>query len=201
MKLNAVQANPDLRKTITDYIRKQRDDNAKFFFEAHKKAKEKAKKNNAAKKTGMVRISNTDTVERCVRIKSRLAAKLMEIYASDLDDKMKSALARNVLLEMSKVEQKISDIRRRERAAQEEKENRKDESEHVKRRRRHDLEKRSVVIRRDYLYSAEKGGFDPNDLMFGSAQADFPAASFDISGVTGEVSVSQEAATAVDASV
>jgi hypothetical protein len=148
-------------------------------------------KKNGTKKLGSVSLSNMDTVNRCSAIKARLNAKLGEIYKSDLPQAQKMTLARDVMFQMDKVEQKISEIRRREVAVREEKSAKKNEPSHLKRRRKRDMEKKTTSIKRGYLYSAEEGGYDPNNMLNGGSVNGFheitPGVTVDISGgaVTG----------------
>jgi hypothetical protein len=183
-----VQSDPEVKKKIDDYIKKTKEDTAKAYANALKKMSEKTKaeKKKSSKKLGSISISNTDTVSRCLKVKARLAAKLGEIYSSDLDPKLKNALARDVMIQIEKVEVKISEIQRRERAVAEEKRSRKNESAFKKRQRQMDMAKKTAQIRRDYLYSAEEGGMDPASYMPGSGASD-AAVSFDIAGMTGTV--------------
>ena len=181
MVINAAQANPELFKNIRDMIKKARVANDKLLINAHNKAKEKDKKP-STKKSGSVIISNTDTVTSCARIRSRLLAKLQEIFDSDLDEKAKMSLARDIMMQIDKVEQKISEIRRREKAVAEERRARKTESEHEKRKRRHDMAKRTATIKREYLYHASEGGLDPSSYLPAvGASSVSPAVSFNFS--------------------
>ena len=185
--MNAIQWTPEIGKKFTDYLKNLKQKNNESMMKAFGDLREKNKKNNASstvKKLGNITVSNTDSVERCMQIKARLNAKLSEIFASDLDDKLKMALSRDILFQLNNVEKKIHDIRRRKKAEHEEKTAKKDESEAVKRRRRYDMQKRSITIRRDYLFSAEKGGLDPNNFIV-SISSDNVAVSFDIGGVSG----------------
>jgi hypothetical protein len=194
-----MQKDPELKKNMDDYLRRVKEDSSKALVEAFKRVREKnkAEKKKSPKKMGSVSLSNTDTVSMCMKLKARLNAKLSEIFSSDLDPKMKNALARDVMVQMDKVEQKISEIRRREKAVAEEKRARKNEQEHVKRQRQRDMAKKTTYIRRDYLYSAEEGGMDPASYMPGAAGSE-AAVSYDISGMTGTVT---DAAAAIMADV
>lgn len=200
-----LRQNPALREAVRGFLAKSKEESDKALGEAFRRVRDKAKteRKKSAKKTGSVSLSNTDSVSRCTRIKAQLSAKLAEIYASDLDNKVKDALTRDIMLQLNKVEQKAIEIIRRERALQEEKNAKRSEPDQVKRRRQHDLAKRSTAIRRDYLYSAEKGGFDPNDpLLTGhfagaglnTATAFEPAVAFDIGGTTGEAAAVADSA-------
>jgi hypothetical protein len=179
----------DFHKTFFNFLSNKKDETQKMLFEAHKKAQEAAKKRrrSGSKKIGSVGLSNADSVGRAVRIRARLYAKLDEIFASDLDLKVKMSLAKDVMVQINRVEQKITDIQRRERAIKEEAlAKSKDEPEHVKRRRRYDMQKRGIAIRRDYLYHANDGGFDPMSFCVNAMKA-AAAVAFDIAGVGGEM--------------
>jgi hypothetical protein len=188
MKLNPVQADPSLRKRIIGYIQQTRDDNARFFASEMVKSFRRAQKESkrSIKKTGFVGLSNTDSIEKCGRLKARLNAKLAEIYASNLDNNQKMQLARTVMMEIMKVDQKAGEIRRRERAQKEEADKNKTDTAAARRRRKMDLEKRTIGIRNDFLHSAKDGGFDPNDATTGAPAA--PAVSFSVDGASGTVS-------------
>jgi hypothetical protein len=187
MTIHSFKHHPDIKKSIDEFLDKTKAKNDKLMFEAHNKAQEAARKRrrkSASKKIGAVSLSNADTVNRAMRVRSRLYAKMDEIFASDLEPKMKMSLAKDVMIKINKVEDKIASIRRRERAILEEQSRKKNESEATKRRRQHDMKKRSISIRKDYLFSAENGGFDPNDfnLKMPSGGA---CVSFQISGMEG----------------
>jgi hypothetical protein len=184
-----------LMKDILGMLERVKQENRNNLFEAHKKAQEAAavKRRRSGKRIGSVGLSNTDSVSRAVRIKSRLYAKLDEIFASDLEPAAKLTLAKDVIMKINKVEQKIIAIKRREKALQEEKIAKRDESEQAKRRRRRDMIKKSISIDKGYLFSAQDGGMDP--MAFGMPAFGDPSVSFEISGVSGAAAaVSTEAA-------
>jgi hypothetical protein len=186
---------------ITDYLNKVKEDSNKFMVEAFKKAQEKSKENRkkSQKKTGTVSLSNADSVSGAMRIRSRLYAKLDEIFASDINQKAKMTMAKDVLLQITKVEQKIVEIKRREKAIQEERMNKKNDTELDKRKRKYDMQKRSIGIRKDYLYSAAEGGFDPTNNFMTNFSSGEAAVSFDISGMSGEmVAMAAEASVEVN---
>ena len=199
MNIDQAQPNPDYGEKIREFLVKMKESNERAMIEAFKRAEQKAKENRkqSRRKVGVVSLSNTDTIQRCVQIRARLYAKIGEIAGSDLDIKQKMALTRDVMTQIDKVEIKISEIRRRERAVKEEKTAKKTEAEHVKRKRWYDTQKRTAHIRKDYLFPAEKGGFDP--YGFSPDIPITPAVSFDISGLAaGELSdVSAETAEAM----
>ena len=172
--------------------------------EAHNRANEQHMQSRRRRRppvTGSVRLSNTDSIGRANRIRQRLRSKMGEIMSSSLEDDVKKALARTVQLQLDRVEGKIRQIRRRERAQVEEKRDRRAEAqreqdrraerlrEERRRRRQNDLRQRSVRIRRDFLYSASQGGFNPydNNITMTSPPAAGPAVSFDIAGQAGVV--------------
>ena len=189
------------KQFINDYLERMRNETNNLFIETQMKAREKARARNKSitKKGGTVSVSNTDSVQSCERIKTKLNAKLSEIFISDLEDGIKMALARSILMEIAKVDQKIAEIRRRERAVREERVARKDEKEHEKAKRRHDMKKRTVTVRKDLLYHASEGGLDPDSMLCGmpDGAAFSPVVAVDISGAD---AVSLDAA-AVDVSV
>ena len=192
MKLNIMETNAQVAKSVHDFLSQMKMDNSKRLPEAFARAKENTRKNNqkSTKKIGSVTLSNTDSIGACHRLKNRLNAKLSEIYGSDLDVGLKRSLAQNVVMALANVEQKILEIRRRERAVQEEKTAKKNEKPHEKRRRQRDMEKRTVRIRQDLLYSAKDGGLDPDNLLnIGSAAFSDPAVSVSVeaTGFTAEI--------------
>ena len=158
-------------------------DKLQQLAEAHNRANERTHANRTQRRrppvTGSTRLSNTDSIGRANRIRQRLKSKLSEIMSSSLDEDVKKSLARNVQTQLDRVEQKIRQIRRRERAQEEEKRDRIRERQREQdrraelqrderqRNRQRDLRPRSVSVRRDFLYSARQGGFDPygNNLI------------------------------------
>jgi hypothetical protein len=156
------------------------------LFEAHNRAQQNTQKNRRAKpKTGTVRLSNTDTLRTAMAMRRRVLAKLAEVAAAvDVDKRTRDVLMANVKMQLDKIDRKIADIRRRERAMEEEKRARRNECETRRRRRRHDMQERSTRIRRDMLYPASEGGFDPrNPAGFPSSSG--AAVSFDLGGTAG----------------
>ena len=182
------------------------DNRTSLLTDAHNRENERIQQNRRRRRPpvqGSVRLSNTDSLGRANRIRQSLRSKVSEIMSSSLDEDVKKSLARNVQLQLDRVEVKIRQIRRRERAQQEEKRERRNEErrqedrrierrrEEARRRRRSDMRERTTRIRRDFLYSARNGGFDPYDnnvkvniYLSSGASA---AVSFDVGGNSGVV--------------
>lgn len=158
------------------------------LFEAHNKVQQQqqAKTRSNRPHTGTVRLSNTDTLRTALAIRQRLLSKLAEVSSVvDVDRRTRDAMVATVKMQLDRVDQKIADIRRRERAVEEERRARRDqESESTRRQRRRDMQERSIRIRRDFLYPADQGGFNPhNPLGFpGFTPPPPPAVSIDIGG-------------------
>ena len=173
--------------------------------EAHNRANERHMQNRRNRRrppvTGSTRLSNTDSLGRATRIRQRLRSKLGEIMSSSLDESLRKSLARNVQLQLDRVEMTMRQIRRRERAQKEERRDRAQEQrreedqraeqrrEQRRRNRQGDLRQRSVRIRRDFLFSARDGGFDPydNNVTMTNQPPAAPAATFSIGGQSGVV--------------
>jgi len=138
-----------------------------MLMEAHNRASAAARERNRAprRRTGVVGLSNTDTLRRAMEIRRRLMAKLQEVGGSDAEGRTRDTMLATVKMQLARVDQQIAAIRRRERAVEEERQARRDECPCVRRRRRHDLRPQSINIRRDFLYSAEQGGFNPNNPL------------------------------------
>ena len=180
--------------------------------DAHNRANENAQRNrrrrtSGRRVTGSVRLSNTDSLGRANRIRQRLRAKVNEIMSSTVEPEIRESLARSVQMQLDRVENKIRQIRRRERAEQEEKrdrqarERRKEDArlqaqrDEARRRRRNEMRQRSINIRRDLLYPANRGGFDPYRFSPANNFGHPVAVSYSVGGVTGTVS---EVAVAAD---
>ena len=188
-----------------------RDNKTAQLAEAHNRANERTQQNNqrrrrsAPRRQGSVNLSNTDSVGRATRIRSRLRAKLGEIMSSSLDDDIKKSLARTVQLQIDRVDRKIIQIRRRERAKVEERRERRNQErqneerrveiqrEAARRRRRNDMRQRSIRVRREFLYPASQGGFDPYNKTINGGSSFLngngtpPAVSFNIAGKSGTI--------------
>ena len=201
-----------------------RDNETAMLTDAHNRANERTMQNRSRRNRppvqGNTRLSNTDSIGRANRIRQRLRSKLGEIMSSSLEDDVKKSLARNVQMQLDRVEQKIRQIRRRERAKEEEKRERAQEQQREKerldearlnesrraerqqeerrRRRQSDLRPRSTNIRRDFLYSARQGGFDPYDNNLSVNISPGPAVSYNVKGQSGVMPDAPLPADAVD---
>ena len=185
-----------------------KDEKTAKLAEAHNRANERSQQNRRRRRPpmqGSVRLSNTDSLGRANRIRQRLRSKLGEVMSSSLEEDVRKALARNVQLQLDRVEVKIRQIRRRERAQEEEKrersankrqeEDRRAERirEERRRRRQSDMRQRSIRVRRDMLHPASEGGFDPYNnpittaLTMGAIGSVGPAVALDIGGYSGVV--------------
>jgi hypothetical protein len=155
--------------------------------EANERVKQKQKeqrKRSPKKQTGAVRLSNTDSIGRARQVRARLLAKLQEVYGSDMDERSRGASAMDIQLQINRVDRQIIAIRRRERAIEEEKmTRRKDDTPEARRRRLRDMQEKRIYVRRDFLYHADKGGFDPNNVV----------PSFDIGGNIGTMDIAAAA--------
>jgi hypothetical protein len=200
--LNPIQRNPERAKVIHQYLKEQEDNYGKMlatsFANVQKKTQEAAdklkKKKN--KKLGSIRLSNTDNISKCKRVKAQLNARLGEIYASTMDEKMKQALAKDVMMQIVKVDMKINEIKKRELAIQQEKMNIKNDTEQAKRRRRKDIEERSTIIKRDFLHQEDGGTADASPVN--EISADLPAVTAEIGG--NEISLSDASAATAEMS-
>ena len=195
-----------------------RDERTLQLADAHNRANEQAMANRRRRRQpprqGSVRLSNTDSMGRVNRVRAQLRAKLSEVMSSTLDEGTKKGLARAVQTQLDRVDSVARQIRRRERAEQEERidnrarerrqESRRQElrREEARRRRRNDMHPRSTRIRRDFLYSASQGGFDPYDArpvsFNGNNGGGHAAVAFDIGGQAGVVIDSAAAPPAAD---
>jgi hypothetical protein len=200
--LNPIQRDPERAKVIHQYLKEQEDNYGKLlassYADVRKKAQEAADKSKKKKnkKLGSIRLSNTDNISKCKRVKAQLNARLGEIYASTMSDKMKQALAKDVMMQLVKVDMKISEIKKRELAIQQEKMRRKNESEQVKRRRRKDIEERSTLIKRDFLHQEDGGTADTSSVN--GISAGLPAVTAEIGG--SEISLSDASVAAAEMS-
>jgi len=143
------------------------------------------------RQTGSVRLSNTDSIGHARRIRARLLAKLQEVYGSDMQSRSRGAAAMDIKLQIDRVDRQIAAIRRRERALEEERTTRRDDSPEARRRRARDIQQRSIGVRRDFLYHASRGGFDPNNVLFNKTGLQNPVSSvaFDIGGKVGTMDI------------
>jgi len=196
-----------------------RDSKTAQLTAAHNRANENQppRRNRNIRREGAVTLRNTDSIGRANRVRSRLRAKIGEIMSSNIEPDIKKSLARNVQMQLERVENTIRQIRRRERAEQEERREQRQEvtrqrerrqektraerveerrREEARRRRRNDMRERSTRIRRDFLYPARQGGFNPYDFAsnrngnFNDNNSGFtidvpPAVAFDVGGTSG----------------
>ena len=149
----------EISKALNENLKNQ-------LTEAHEKVREQQKKQRQKPKrrTGVTRLSNTDSMRKARQIRAQLVAKLSEVYGSDMDERSRGVNALDIKLQINKVDQQINAIRRRERAIEEEKlTRRKDDTPEARRRRLRDMQENKIYIRRDYLFHADEGGYDPNN--------------------------------------
>jgi hypothetical protein len=198
------QARRELRRSLEE-------SQNNMLKEAHNRIQEQAReqrdqqRRRQRRRTGAVRVSNTDSVGRAMQVRARLLAKLQEVHGSDMEERSRGAAAMDIKLQIDRVERQISAIRRRERAIREEQTTRRsDDSPEARRRRFRDMQERRIYIRRDFLYHANNGGWDPNDPLF-SRSAGFNAMSsvaFEMGGSVGNIdTVTPEAGMEVDFSM
>jgi len=185
----------------------------KSLKDAHNRANERNQANRRRRRPqprqGAVNLSNTDSLSRANRVRRQIRAKISEILQSDLEPEVRQALVRTAQVQLGRVDNKIRQIRRRERAQEEEKRDNRAERnqeedrraerlrEERRRRRRHDLQPRSIRVQRGWLYSARDGGFCPYRMAGNQGSSGFkigddaigagPAVSFDVAGATGFV--------------
>jgi len=180
-------------RQITRSLNDRRDS---LLIEAHERARreqQEQQRRSRRRRTGAVRLSNMDTVTRAKEVRGRLMAKIREIAGSDMEPRARDARIAEVQKLITRVEQQIAAIRRRERAVEEERSvRRRNDSPEERRRRWRDKQERRIYIRRDFLYHASRGGFDPNNPMnkigVGELNAFSPVA-IDIGGITGTVDI------------
>ena len=152
--------------SMREINRKLRDKKNRRIKEAHARLEEERRarrRQQRPRRVGVARLSNTDTIARAKQVRAALLAKLKEGMASDMEPRARDIFAADIKLQISRVDQTINAIRRRERAIEEERSaSRRDDTPEARRRRFREMQKRSISIRRDFLYHADKGGFDPN---------------------------------------
>ena len=178
------------------------------LFEAHNNAHRQAQQQRRPRpRTGTVRLSNTDSIRTALAMRRRVLAKLSEVAAAtDVEPRIRDTMMATVKLNLDKIDRKISAIRRRERAVEEERQARRGENENQRRRRRAEMQQQSIRIRRDFLYHANDGGFNPNNPlgMFTPPAPLFDtgaALTFDAGGHTGFLMDSPSAEASMDMSV
>lgn len=157
------------------------------LFDAHNRAREQARaaRQNNRPRTGVTRLSNTDSLRTALAMRRRVMAKLAEVAAAiDLEPRVRGAMVATVKMQLDRIDRQIMAIRRRERAIEEERQARRDDCPRARRRRRADMKERSIFIRRDFLYSARDGGFDPKNPagIFKTPAAAGAAVAFDLGG-------------------
>jgi len=182
----------DSRRDIAGTLRGVKNDR---IFEAHERLRQQRQeqeRNRPRRRRGSVRLSNADTVARAQKIRGQLQGKLSEVMSSDMDDRSKKALAIEIQTQIDRVDQQIAAMRRREQAKREEKQRRRtDETAQERRRRNHDIQERSIFIREDFLFPANRGGFNPADFVLSSTSTTAPV-SFSISGSIGTADFSMD---------
>ena len=157
--------------SIREINRKLRDTKNRRIKEAHARLEEERRarrRQHRPRRVGVARLSNADTIQRAMQVRARLLAKLKEGFDSDMCPRAREVFAADIKLQISRVDQMINAIRRRERAIEEERNvSRRNDTPEARRRRFREMQKRSISIRRDFLYHASKGGFDPNMPQIG----------------------------------
>jgi len=170
------EGKPDLR---ADKLRKLKEAHAR----AQKQARERSQ--SARPRTGNIRLSNTDSLRTAMAVRRRVLAKLAEVAgATDVEPRTRGAMVATVQMQLDRVDRQIAAIRRRERALEEEKRAKRDECPRKRRRRLADMKEKSIYIRRDFLYDAKDGGFDPRNpanVLTGTYAAD-AAVTFSMGG-------------------
>ena len=158
--------------SMREINRKLRDKKNRRIKEAHARLEEERRarrRQQRPRRTGVARLSNTDTIQRAMQVRARLLAKLKEGFDSDMCPRARDVFAADIKLQISRVDQTINAIRRRERAIEEERNmSRREDTPEARRRRFREMQRRSISIRRDFLYLANEGGFDPNMPRIGS---------------------------------
>jgi len=169
-----------------------RENQNRNLFEAHdeirQRQQDEQRRRSRRRRTGAARLSNTDSISRAHQIRARLLAKIQEIAASEMDQRSRDRMITDIQMQIDRVDRQIAAIKRREQAMQEERMNR-DDSPEARRRRQRDMQERRIYIRRELLYHANKGGFDPNDPLFRGASSTAPIASmsFDFGKSSGTI--------------
>ena len=151
------------RRELARQLRENRNNQ---LLEAHARVQEQREQERRRRrpKQGVTRLSNIDSIGRAQQIRSRLLAKLTEIAGSDLEPRARDALIADIKMQLDRVDQKVMAIRRRQRAIEAEKNARRETDTPEERRRRfRDMQERRIYIRRDFLYHADEGGFNPNN--------------------------------------
>ena len=180
------------RRTIAEILRDNENAMLKEAFQRIQQQQAEQRRQRPRRRTGSVRLSNTDSIGRAMQIRSRLLAKLKEVYGSSMDERSRGATAMDIKIQLDRVERQISAIRRRERALREEKTTRREnDTPEARRRRMRDKQESRIHIRRDFLYHANRGGFDPNDPLFMKGTgSEVSSVSFDFGGKAGTLELS-----------
>lgn len=165
---NRIQINFDgSRRDLFRALRENRDN---MIVEEHARLQEEraGQQRNRRRRTGVVRLSNVDSISRAHQIRQRLLAKLSEVAGSEMEPRARDAVMADIKMQLDRVEQQIAAIRRREQAILEERSARRETDTPEERRRRwRDMQERRIFIRRDFLYHSNDGGFDPNNMFSG----------------------------------
>jgi len=193
---NPNQTPSQMRREITRTLHENQNN---MLFEAHNRIQQQQReqrKRTPRRQQGSVRLSNADSMGRARQVRARLLAKLQEVYGSDMDERSKGATAMDIQLQINRVDKQMMAIRRRERAIEEEKmTRRKDDTPERRRRRVRDMQEKRIYIRRDFLYHADKGGFDPDNPLFSTSGVEnaISSVSFDIDGDVGTMDIAANA--------
>ena len=190
---HSINFSTDSRRDIARTLQGVKNDR---IFEAHERVRQQRQEQDRnrtrnRRRTGAVRLSNADTVARAQKIRGQLQGKLSEVMSSDMDDRAKKALALEIQTQIDRVDQQIAAMRRREQAMREEQQRRRtEETAQERRRRNHDMQERSIFIREDFLFPANRGGLNPADFTQPSTSS--APVSFNISGSVGTAAFSMD---------
>ena len=171
-------------------LREHQDNLLKEAHERVRQQQQAQRRRRPRRQQGSVRLSNTDSIGRAMQIRTRLLAKLNEVASGDMDDRTSNAVKMDIKLQLERVERQIANIRRRERAVQEERTTRRrDDTPERRRRRLRDMQEQRIYIRRDFLFHANRGGFDPNDPMFSKSGIEnaLSSVAFEFGGEAGTI--------------
>ena len=183
-------------REINRQLREQKNNRIK---EAHARLEEqrRAQRRHRPRRVGVARLSNHDTIQRANQVRGQLLAKLQEAFSGDMEPRAREIFAADIKMQLGRVDQIINAIRRRERAIEEERTiRRQDDTPENRRRRFRDKQRRSISIRRDLLYHANEGGFDPSMPQIGSRANELPPA---VTLTLGENTQAKEMGEAADA--
>lgn len=186
-----------LRREISRRLEENRNNMLQEAHERIRKQQDEQRRRRPRRQQGSVRLSNRDSLGRAFQIRARLLAKLKEVAGSDMEERARGATKMDIQLQLDRVERQIASIRRRERAVEEERTiRRRDDTPERRRRRFRDMQEQRIHIRRDFLFHANKGGFDPNDPLFSKTgiQNMISPVSFDFGGKAGSIDISSATA-------